>query len=192
MQHEGAQRDRGDGGAASVATARQSVSRQVLASTTEHNSSDSAFATVGHVIRFRRSKPERIVRSRRPAHPEIVSVETFTQAQLRRRSRSAGGMREMARLERTRTIGTRPYLLRGLVRCGLCSRKMQGALIRKTDVYYRCLARTLTPGSEALAEHPRTVDLPEGDVVAALNTWIGELFRRENIDRTARRMPRRG
>lgn len=61
---------------------------------------------------------------------------------------------------------------------------MQGVLIRKTDVYYRCLARTLTPGSEALAEHPRTVNLPEGDVVAALNTWIGELFGRENVDRT--------
>ncbi|MGI6876382.1 hypothetical protein [Amycolatopsis sp. 3B14] len=26
--------------------------------------------------------------------------------------------------------------------------------------------------------------MPEGDVVAALNTWIGELFRRENVDRT--------
>lgn len=33
----------------------------------------------GHVVRFRRSNPARIVRSRQPAHPAIVSVEAFTQ-----------------------------------------------------------------------------------------------------------------
>jgi hypothetical protein len=70
----------------------------------------------GHVTRFRRSSAERVVRSRRPAHPAIVSVEEFTQAQLRRRSRATGGMRGIAKLERDRpAVG--PYLLRGLVRC---------------------------------------------------------------------------
>ena len=59
----------------------------------------------GHVTRFRRSSPDRVVRSRLPAHPAIVSVEEFTQAQLRRRSRAAGGMRGIAKLERT---GPRP------------------------------------------------------------------------------------
>jgi hypothetical protein len=93
-------------------------------------------------------------------------------------------MRELAKLERTRTKGTRPYLLRGLVRCGFCSRKMQGALIRKEDVYYRCLARSLAPGSAALADHPRTVNLREDDVVPPLNAWIGRLFSRANVDRT--------
>src|SRR5829696_7918840 len=34
----------------------------------------------GHVTRFRRAEPGKIVRSRRPAHPAIVSVETFTEA----------------------------------------------------------------------------------------------------------------
>ena len=46
----------------------------------------------GHVVRFRRSAPDRVVRSRRRAHPEIVSVEEFTQAQLLRRSKGAGGL----------------------------------------------------------------------------------------------------
>jgi DNA invertase Pin-like site-specific DNA recombinase len=138
----------------------------------------------GHVIRFRRSAPERIVRSRHPAHPAVVSVETFTQVQLLRRSRSAGGMREIARLERSRTKGTQPYLLRGLVRCGICRRKMQGATIRQRDTYYRCMARTLAPGSAALADHPRTVNLREADVLEPLNGWIGRLFDRDNVDRT--------
>ena len=38
------------------------------------------------------------------------------------------------------------YLLKGLVRCEVCQRKMQGAVIR-TGIYYRCIARTLAPGS---------------------------------------------
>jgi|SRR5882757_4787757 len=45
----------------------------------------------GQVVRFRRANAERVVRSRQPAHPAIVSVEEFTQAQLLRRSRAAGG-----------------------------------------------------------------------------------------------------
>ncbi|MEU2258616.1 hypothetical protein [Nocardia xishanensis] len=39
----------------------------------------------GHITRLRRSPNHRIIRSRKPAHPAIVSVETFTQAQLIRR-----------------------------------------------------------------------------------------------------------
>jgi hypothetical protein len=81
--------------------------------------------TAGHAVRVRRADQERLVRSGKLAHPEIVSVENLTQAQLLGRSRSAGGMRGQARLEHTRTIGTRPYGRRGLVRCGLCSRRMQ-------------------------------------------------------------------
>jgi len=137
----------------------------------------------GHVTRFRRSSPDRIVRSRHPAHPGIVSVETFTEAQLLRRSRATGGMRGIAKLERVRTSGRRPYPLRGLIRCSACGRKMQGEPIRK-GTYYRCTARTLAPGSPALAEHPKTVNLREDVVLPALNNWIGWLFDPENLDTT--------
>lgn len=140
----------------------------------------------GHVVRFRRASSDRVVRPRRPAHPAIVSVEEFTQAQLRRRSRAAGGMRGRAKLERTRVTGKRPYLLRGLVRCDLCDRKMQAASIRQ-DVYYRCLAKTLAPGSLMLADHPRTVNLREDHLVRPLNAWIGGLFRPDNLDNTSTR-----
>ncbi|HEX3779689.1 MAG TPA: recombinase family protein [Pseudonocardiaceae bacterium] len=135
----------------------------------------------GHVTRFRRSSPDRIVRSRRPAHPAVVSVETFTRAQLLRRSRAAGGMHGRAQLERTRHSGTRPYLLRGRVRCGFCTRKMQGASIRR-DAYYRCLARTLAPGSPVLVDHPRTVNLRESVVLGPLNDWLAGVFAPENHD----------
>ncbi|GLZ37611.1 recombinase family protein [Actinokineospora sp. NBRC 105648] len=139
----------------------------------------------GHVTRFRKASPDRVVRSRTQAHPEIVSVETFTQAQLVRRSRGAGGMSGIARLERTRTTGKRTYLLRGLIRCAICERKMQGEAIRDGS-YYRCIARTMAPGSPALAGHPKTVNLREDVVVPRLNEWIGTLFARDNVGHLVR------
>ncbi len=137
----------------------------------------------GHVVRFRKSGADRVVRSRQPAHPAIVTVEEFTQAQLLRRSRSAGGMRGIAKLERTRTTGTRPYVFRGLIRCGICQRKMQGATIRN-GAYYRCTARTMAPGSAALADHPKTVNLKEAVLLEPLNEWLGEVFGPDTVDQT--------
>jgi DNA invertase Pin-like site-specific DNA recombinase len=137
----------------------------------------------GHVVRFRRSSTDRIVRSRQPAHPVIVSVDMFTQVHLLRRSKSAGGMAGRARGERSRNSGTRPYLLRGLVRCGVCGRKMQGATIRNAT-YYRCTARTLAPGSAALAQHPKTVNIRQDSMLEPLHAWIGSLFAPQNRDST--------
>ncbi len=139
----------------------------------------------GHVVRFRRAAPDRVVRSRRPAHPEIISVEVFTQAQLMRRSRAAGGLPGIAKLERNRAATKHTYLLKGMVRCEICTRKMQGAAIRK-GVYYRCIARTMAPGSAALADHPKTVNLREDVVTAPINEWLRQVFAPENRDETVR------
>jgi Recombinase len=138
----------------------------------------------GHVIRFRRVGPEKVVRSRKPAHPALVSVDDFIRAQLLRRTRSAGGMVGIAKLEREKSV-TRDYLLRGRVRCALCERKMQGGIVRST-ASYRCRARTLAPGSAALAAHPCTVNLREDVVTARINEWIGSLFVPQNRDATVR------
>ena len=94
-------------------------------------------------------------------------MEEFTQAQLRRRARAAGGMGGIATLERERPV-TRPYLLRGLVRCELCRRKMQGGR-NGNRVLYRCIARQLAPGSAALTDHPKTINLRE-DVLTGRST----------------------
>uniref|UniRef100_UPI001C5556B3 zinc ribbon domain-containing protein n=1 Tax=Amycolatopsis anabasis TaxID=1840409 RepID=UPI001C5556B3 len=109
--------------------------------------------------------------------------EVFTQAQLMRRSRAAGGMRGIAKLDRERVASKHTYLLKGLVRCEICERRMQGAAIRK-GIYYRCIARTLAPGSAALADHPKTVNLREDAVVPRLHDWLARVFDRENRDET--------
>ncbi|MFD2415415.1 recombinase family protein [Amycolatopsis pigmentata] len=138
----------------------------------------------GHVVRFRRSAPDRVVRSRTQAHPEIISVEVFTEVQLLRRSRAAGGLEARRKLERGPKKSTkRAYPLRGRVRCGYCTRRMEGTP-RQNRTYYRCAARTLVPGSPALDGHPKNVYLPEASVVEGLNAWLGGLFAHENVDQT--------
>ena len=136
--------------------------------------------SAGHVVRFRRARPDRIVRSRVPAHPAIVSVQDFVDVQLLRRSR--GGAARPA-LERSRMTTSHRYVLAGRVRCGYCQRRMEGAS-RRWGTYYRCAARTLVPGSAALATHPKSVYLPEMAIVGPVNTWLGELFDPDNLEKT--------
>ncbi|HEV8559892.1 MAG TPA: recombinase family protein, partial [Actinophytocola sp.] len=137
----------------------------------------------GHVVRFRRSAPGRVVRSRRPAHPEIISVEHFTQAQLLRRSKGAGGLATARKTPRSGRPTKRIYLFRGLIRCAVCTRKMEGSP-RAHGMYYRCPARTLAPGSPVLATHPPAVYLREDPLRDAVNGWFGELFNPEHVDET--------
>ncbi|WP_433873771.1 recombinase family protein [Saccharopolyspora sp. CA-218241] len=139
----------------------------------------------GHVTRFRRSSPDRIVRSRTPAHPVIVPVEDFARAQLLRRSKSSGGLRTARKSERSGRPTKRTYLFRGRIRCGVCTRKME-ASPRAHGMYYRCPARTLAPGSPALADHPPAVYLREDLIRDAANGWIGHLFAPDNVDETVR------
>jgi hypothetical protein len=137
----------------------------------------------GHVVRFRRSSNDRVVRSRQAAHPAIVSIDTFTQAQLLRRSKSAGGLRTTCKEERSDRGTLRPYPLRGRLRCSVCNRKME-ASPRAHGIYYRCPARTLAPNSPILAQHPATVYIREAAICAPLNQWIATLFDTQNRTRT--------
>ena len=119
----------------------------------------------GHVIRFRRAEPEHVVRSREQAHPAIVSVETFTQTQLLRASRAAGGLAGRRKLEHGLGPAKHTYVLRGRVRCAYCSRKMEGTP-KHGRSYYRCVTRRLALGSPALAD-ASAQRLPPGAVGAA-------------------------
>lgn len=130
----------------------------------------------GYVVRFRRSPQAKIVRSRQPAHPAIVSVETFTAAQLAQRKRKSGGRSRWSSVERRRESKVRVYTLRGRIKCGICVRKMEGAARRGDTIYYRCNARTLVPGSATALAHPAQIYLREDLVTPSINRWIGSLF----------------
>ncbi|MFF0488522.1 hypothetical protein ACFYTQ_05815 [Nocardia sp. NPDC004068] len=107
-------------------------------------------------------------------------METFTEAHLLRRSRGGADNRARARLERRRHPNLpRPYQLRGLIRHDCCERKMQAEMLHGS-IYYRCLARSLAPGSPAAADHPKTVNLREAHLLGPLNTWLATLFDRQH------------
>ncbi|HZS22596.1 MAG TPA: recombinase family protein, partial [Pseudonocardiaceae bacterium] len=69
--------------------------------------------SAGHVVRFKRSQRETVVRSRRPAHPAIVSVDTFTQVQILRRGKAAAGLISARTEERSGRETKHEYLFRG-------------------------------------------------------------------------------
>lgn len=149
--------------------------------------SDPDDVSAGHVVRFRRAAPDRIVRSRVPVHPAIVSVETFTEVQLMRRKKAAGGLESRRKLERGPRRTSRVYSLRGRVRCGYCQRRMEGTP-RGERIYYRCAARSIVPGSPILDTHPKNVYLPEAAVLEAINGWIGSVFDPSQRDETVQSM----
>lgn len=130
----------------------------------------------GYVVKFRRSPQAKIVRSRQPAHPAIVPVETFTAVQLEQRRRRAGGEAAWSLVDRRRASKKRVYAFRGRIRCAICVRKMEGAARRGDTIYYRCNARTLVPGSATALAHPQQIYLREDLITPKINRWIGSLF----------------
>ena len=64
-----------------------------------------------------------------------------------------------------------------------CGRRTQAGLFHGV-VYYRCVARTLAPGSAGRAEHPTTLNLREAHIVGPLNRWLAGVFSRQNRSET--------
>jgi site-specific DNA recombinase len=119
---------------------------------------------LGHVTRQRWNDPDRWIYSDQPAHPPVVDAETFARA--RRLLASSAGR---AALRKPRTT-SRPYLLRGLVYCGICNAAMH-ATWNNDQAYYRCALRGQNAAT-AGGGHPRAVTAREAAIVPALNAWL--------------------
>lgn len=123
------------------------------------------------------------MRSRVPAHPAIVSVESFTEVQLLRRKKAAGGLEARRKLEHGPRRMVKVYALRSRVCCGYRQRRMEGTP-RQDRIYYRCAARSIVPGSPILDIHPKNIYLPESAVLEPINPWIGTVGDSEHRDAT--------
>ena len=108
-------------------------------------------------------------------HPPLVDAEAFTHAQ--KIIAGHGTSRTTRARERVR----RPYVLRGLMHCGVCLRKMQGQWTRN-QAYYRCRY----PREYALVntiEHPTNVYLlSRGN--AGVGWLAGRMFEPEALPHT--------
>jgi hypothetical protein len=79
----------------------------------------------------------------------------------------------------------RPFVLRGLIECGLCGRRMS-AQHTHGRTYYRCRYPKEYALANELEHQPRVVYVREDEVMPALDGWLASLFDPENVDETCR------
>jgi hypothetical protein len=118
---------------------------------------------LGHETRRRWNPQANWIRSAQPSHPANIDADTFAAA----RAIAAAPTRSKSRMPRATR---RPYLLRGVLHCGLCQRKMQGDCRHQT-AYYRCRYAAEYATANDI-DHPRNVYLREVDVVSGLDQWL--------------------
>jgi len=134
----------------------------------------------GYETKLRWNDPDDWVWSTQPAHPAIITLDTWKQAQ---RHLNLGQARQGQRRDRPTA---RPYVLRGLIRCGLCGRKMQGTW-NHDSAHYRCQYAAEYAQLNDI-DHPKTVYLREDAVMPKLDGWLAEVFDPANIDATCQAM----
>jgi site-specific DNA recombinase len=137
---------------------------------------------LGYQTKMRWNDPGTWVWSDTPAHQPLVSTAGFEAAQLIRAD--AGRSRQRHREARLRV--TRPYVLRGLIYCGICGRKMQ-AQHNNDRAYYRCrYAREYALASDV--QHPVNVYLREDQLLPAIDRWLLALFAPHRLADTIREL----
>lgn len=129
---------------------------------------------LGHETKMRWNDKGEWVWSEQPVQHPLVSTDTFEAAQ------AIFGTRGASQTPRAPTQGRR-YLLHGMMRCGLCSRRMSGQW-NHGRAYYRCRF-TDDYGVDPMT-HPKSVYVKEDAIVPALDGWLAGLFDDEHIDHT--------
>ncbi len=86
---------------------------------------------LGHMTKMRWNDGDKWIYSDEIVHPPIIGDETFQQAQQLLAAKNAC---EVVRRPRS---SPRRYVLRGLLLCGICNRRMQGTW-NNDQPYYRC------------------------------------------------------
>jgi site-specific DNA recombinase len=134
---------------------------------------------LGNVTKMRWNEPGQWIWSERPAHEPLIGVETFERAQAVRRARGASAERSPRRT-------ARPYALRGVVRCGVCGRRMQGSWNNGAP-YYRCVFLSQYAAKNKV-DHPRSVYLREDQLLPRLDGWLTQKFSPGSLPSTVREL----
>lgn len=129
---------------------------------------------LGHETKMRWNDRADWVWSTDLVHEPLISVDLFERA---REQRSLAGRR--AATVRPRRKNT--YVLSGLVRCGVCERRMQG-IWAHDRAYYRC--RFPAEYADAQGRHDRSVNVREEAILPGLDRWLAAVFDPEHIDET--------
>jgi site-specific DNA recombinase len=139
----------------------------------------------GYITRQRWAKPEQWVYGPDNAHPALIDQELWDAVRARFALRSQRAQRG-ARSPKTTTT---PYMLRGLVHCGICERKMQGNKAHGT-LRYRCITTQTRALPAYLSHHPKALYVREDSIVNALDAWLPTLADPEWLAATQEPEPR--
>ncbi len=123
---------------------------------------------LGHTQRMRWNEEDQWIWSDAVVHPPITDDETFRQAA------EVLAARRIAPPVHRPHRSKHDYVLRGLLYCAVCGRKMQGHWANRAP-YYRCRF----PVEYALAnrlEHPRNVTLRQDALLRPLDEWLAGKF----------------
>lgn len=124
----------------------------------------------GYVTRQRWADGETWVYGPSDAHPPLVTQAQWEAAAARIAATSPRS-RSGPRSPRTTTT---PYLLRGILLCGICDRKMQGNKAHGT-LRYRCTVTQTRALPGHPSHHPKALYVREDVVVRALDAWLPTL-----------------
>jgi DNA invertase Pin-like site-specific DNA recombinase len=129
---------------------------------------------LGHETRMRWNDRADWVWSADVVHEPLIDVELFERAQ------------EQRSLASTRATTVRPrrkntYVLSGLVRCGVCERRMQG-IWAHDRAYYRC--RFPAEYADVQGRHNRSVNVREEAILPGLDRWLATVFDPGHLDET--------
>lgn len=126
----------------------------------------------GNRTRLRWRDEEEWVRSDVRTHPALITDDLFLAARGRLASREPG--------VRKPRDSVHPYVLRGLVFCGWCGRRMEGAwrgdqTSGRGRTLYRCLITRNRALPESLADHPASLYIREDAILQPLDDWVSAL-----------------
>ncbi len=145
---------------------------------TSHDLIDPANTGLGHRQAQRWAQPDGWIISTRPSHPALVSEEDFIKVQGIRAERGAG------------TADGRRYLLAGLLRCGICGRRLESCWANNRPAY-RCRhghSSATTPDPA----RPKNLYLREDNILPHLPALHALLTGAEPATGRRRRRTRRG
>jgi site-specific DNA recombinase len=105
-------------------------------------------------------------------HPQIISEQTFQR------------VRDLMAVpilpgERKLRPSRHSYMFRGLLRCGLCDRRMQGHQANG-EPYDRCRP-SIGTASVHDPDHPRHITVRQSDIVGPLDNWLHGRFEPQEI-----------
>jgi len=118
---------------------------------------------LGHTTKQQRNEPGQWIWSKEPVHEALIDTETFEQAQALQRAKTSADERSPRRT-------SRGYALRGVMRCGICGRKMQGTW-NNGKPHYRCTFLNQYAAKNKI-DHPRSVYVREEQLLPELDKWL--------------------